>query len=186
MKICSRCQEVKRIDCFGANSLKRDKLSPHCKTCEKKRRSEFHEKNKDARNSKARDRRKQNPELFKKYGHSYRAKYPWRMLISHARKRAAKFGWGYDLDDHVAEIKQRVSMMTCEMSGINLIAGVGAGSTGKRFFNTLSLDRVDPNKGYVYENIRIVSWIMNCSMNTWGEDILIDVMKKWISNNERK
>lgn len=98
----------------------------------------------------------------------------------HARKRAEKFGWAYDLDDHLIQIQERVSKMKCEMSGIDLVTGVGAGSQGQRYFNTISLDRIDRDKGYTYQNIRIVCWAMNCAMSTWGEDILLEVVTSWV------
>jgi hypothetical protein len=101
-------------------------------------------------------------------------------VILHARKRAAKFGWEFDLDDHLDELKVRFAKMRCELTGLELAVGVGAGSPGKRYWNTPSLDRIDSTKGYTISNVRIVCWAMNCAMGTWGEAVLRQIATAWL------
>ena len=124
--------------------------------------------------------RRAHPEKDREYGLTYRRKHAWKALIQHAKKRSAKFGWKFDLDQHVDELKARLAKMTCELTGVRLINGAGAGSAGKRYWNTASLDRIDRAKGYTYDNVRFVCWAMNCAMSTWGETVLRDVMTRWL------
>lgn len=98
----------------------------------------------------------------------------------HARKRAARFGWAFDLDEHLPEFQARVALMTCEMTGLPLVSSAGVGSPGQRRWNTPSLDRIDPTKGYTYANTRIVCWAMNAAMSTWGEQVTRSVMTAWM------
>ena len=179
-KKCSKCKHLKRLDEFGSNPRSADGRAYACLECQRKRYLGYHATHKQERNAAARKRRLANPEADREYQSRYRARFPWRNIYQHAKKRAAKFGWKFDLDKHIPEFKARVALMRCEMTGMPLIPGVGAGSQGKRFWNTASLDRIDPAKGYTYRNIRIVCWAMNCAMGTWGEKVLRTMVKAWM------
>lgn len=60
------------------------------------------------------------------------------------------------------------------MTGIPFVIQNGRSAYGP------SIDRIDPKKGYVYTNIRIVLDIMNVAMNAFGEETLRDVMSEWL------
>jgi hypothetical protein len=135
--------------------------------------------NQEDRNAKARERRRQNPEKDIEYQKKYRQKYPLKMTLRHALKRAKAFDVPYDLDLHIPELEKRLSAMKCEMTGIALRPSMGGGIRGQRVWNTPSLDRIIPAKGYVYSNVRIVCWAMNCAMGTWGEEILKELLLAW-------
>lgn len=180
LKQCSKCRQMKPLVDFRPEKRSADGLRYSCRACDSMRGRAYHVANREKRNTTARERRRANPERDRTYGAEYRRKFVWRMILQHAKKRAAKFGWEYDLDSHVESIKARLAPMTCELTGAKLVAGVGAGSPGKRYWNTPSLDRIDPTKGYTYANIRVVCWAMNCAMGTWGEAVLLDLVQKWI------
>jgi hypothetical protein len=179
-KACSKCNQVKPLSDFAPEKRSADGHRYACRACDRLKNLAYHHRNKDARNAAARERRRANPERDRGYSERYRSTFPWRMLLQHAKKRAAKFGWDYDLDSHTEQIKARLAPMKCEMTGIGLVSGVGAGGAGKRFHNTPSLDRINPTKGYTYDNIRIVCWAMNCALGTWGEETLRTVMTAWL------
>lgn len=126
--------------------------------------------------------KRRNVQNEQRYGVTYRQKYPWRTLLMHARKRAAKFNLAYDLEDHIDEMKTRIMAMRCEMTGVGLIPGSGCGSQGKRCWNTVSLDRKDSQLGYTLQNVRIVCWAMNAAMGTWGESVLRDLLTAWATS----
>ena len=128
--------------------------------------------------------KKRNAVNEQRYGLVYRQKYPWRTLLMHARKRASKLGLKYDLDQHIPEMQRRIMAMKCEMTGVTLIPGSGCGSQGKRYWNTVSLDRKDSSQGYTINNVRIVCWAMNAAMGTWGEDILRSIVASWMKKKE--
>jgi hypothetical protein len=179
MKICSKCKIEKASTEFGPEKRSADRLRYSCRECDRERSAAYNAKNREKRNAAARARRLQYPEIDREYEAKYRRRYVWRTMLQHAKKRAEKFGWEYDLDDHVELVKARVKPMVCEMTGASLVSSVGVGSQGKRFWNTPSLDRIDPAKGYTYENIRIVCWAMNCAMGTWGESVLRELVTAW-------
>ena len=179
-KRCSKCKQVKPLSEFGPEKRSADNYRYSCRTCDRERSRQYRAANREWRNLKAAQRRREHPEKDVEYQRRYRHRFVWRTLLLHARKRAARFGWAYDLDDHLPEIQKRVAAMKCEMTGVDLVNGSGCGGPGKRYFNTISLDRKDPAKGYVYSNIRIVCWAMNCAMGTWGEDVLKMVVQEWM------
>lgn len=60
--------------------------------------------------------------------------------------------------------------------------------TGKAFTwgskepTSLSIDRIDPTKGYTKDNVRFVCWWINAAMGTWGEDTIRELIKEWMDN----
>ena len=95
-------------------------------------------------------------------------------LVNQAKLRAAKSGLPYDLHDHLPAIRARFDKGVCEMSGIPFVIQNGRCAHGP------SIDRIDPKKGYVYTNIRIVLDMMNVAMNAFGEETLRAVMTEWL------
>lgn len=180
LKKCSKCGEEKPVTEYKSNQRAKDKLMYSCIECGKKKMQEYHKRNKVSRNSKARERRKENPIPDQKYRANHRARFPWLVLIQATKRRSLATGRDFNLDQHVEDIKKRVLPMTCELTGIPLIDG----KPGKRVYNTLSLDRIDSAKGYTYDNIRIVCWAINAAMGPWGEDVLRGIIKSWIEKEK--
>lgn len=48
-----------------------------------------------------------------------------------------------------------------------------------------SLDRIDPQQGYVVGNLRLVCWCVNTAMNTWGVDVYLDVAESALRHHAR-
>lgn len=180
MKECCRCNIVKPQGDFSPNKRAADGLNYACKACYRESDRARYGANREEINARARAKHKLNPLIAIEHGRKYRAKHPHRTMVLHARKRAAKFNLEFDLDGHIGAIKTRVDLMVCEMSGVKLVSSAGCGGTGKRHFNTPSIDRIDNARGYTYDNIRIVCWGMNCALGTWGEDVLAKIMKGWL------
>lgn len=176
MKTCAKCQEIKPLDAFEKEPRAKDGRRYSCKACRNAQRRAL------ALTRGARPLSTRAKQTAKDYGRRYRQKFVWRTLLLHARKRAAKFGWAFDLDEHAEAMRTRVEKMTCEMTGLPLVSSAGVGSPGQRRWNTPSLDRIDPTKGYTYQNTRIVCWAMNAAMSTWGEEVTRTVMKAWMRN----
>ena len=101
-------------------------------------------------------------------------------LIRGAKRRAAAKELPFDLDAHAADVQARIDRGVCEISGLPLDL------SAKRGFASPSLDRINPSRGYVYDNIRVVCHLMNCALGTWGEDKLLAVLRSWEgARNER-
>lgn len=80
---------------------------------------------------------------------------PAKELFTSAKKRAKKLGIPFDLTLDDCKIPE-----FCPALGIRLLAGQGL-INGKRVDNAPSLDKIDPNKGYVRGNVAVISWRAN-------------------------
>lgn len=100
-------------------------------------------------------------------------------LVATARTRAKNRSLDFDLDDYVAEIQQRIDSGVCEITGVPFCLDPG------RRYNSPSIDRIDPAKGYTYDNIRVVLNLVNAAMGDWGEDVLRDVVSTWLGRPVR-
>lgn len=88
-------------------------------------------------------------------------------LVASARTRARKKGIDFDLDSSVDELQAVIDAGVCQFSGLpfDLTPGVK--------YNSPSLDRIDPDLGYVPGNVRIILHCFNCAFGNWGQDIFI-------------
>ena len=100
-------------------------------------------------------------------------------IISAAKKRAEKQGIPFDLDNYKNELRDRISLMTCELSGVALKSDAGG-----RQFNSVSLDRIDSKKGYVYGNVRVIAWCLNAAFGNWGESDFTAVVAAWMEKRK--
>jgi hypothetical protein len=110
---------------------------------------------------------------YRPHQRSYRKRKRAIKLIGCIRSRARKLRLPFDLDKHTGDIQQRIDAGECEMTGVRFDLDA------KRAFNSPSIDRIKPSDGYVYTNIRVVCLAMNCALNDWGEDVLMQVLKAW-------
>ena len=97
-----------------------------------------------------------------------------KVLVATVRTRARKRGLEFDLDEHVQDLQRRVDMGVCEVTGQPFDLSPG------RKYNSPSLDRIDPSKGYTHRNVRIVLNLVNAAMGDWGEEVLFRVMSDWV------
>lgn len=95
-------------------------------------------------------------------------------LIATTRTRSRKRGFAFDLDEHRLELQARVDHGLCELTGEPFDLSPG------RKFNSPSIDRIDPRRGYTYDNVRIVLNLVNVALGDWGETVLADVMRRWL------
>lgn len=102
-----------------------------------------------------------------------------RFLVAQMKKRAKDKGLPFDLDKHAEDIQRRIDAGFCELTGYPFDL-TPCDVKGVRKFNGPSVDRIDNDKGYTYDNIRIVLSIVNYAMNIWGEDVLREVMEHWL------
>jgi hypothetical protein len=154
MKNCCHCKEQKPKSEFYVDRRANGGLNSRCKKCLDGQRVE------------------------RKDAHKYFMKHRAKCLMDTAKKRARKKGLPYDLDKYRLEIQQRIDKGVCEVSGFPL------NINGGRTFDSPSLDRIDPSKGYVYENIRIICDLMNMALSDWGEEILYAVITSWLRKRQ--
>lgn len=112
---------------------------------------------------------------------SRRAKAPgqddhrYNSLICNARNSAKKRSLAFDLDEHKAEIRDRVRAGRCELTGLHF--NLAGGLT----YDSPSIDRIEPEQGYVYSNIRIICYGMNAALGRWGEGALRTMVEAWLA-----
>jgi hypothetical protein len=138
------------------------------------------------RNSKIRELYKRSPEslaAYKKrhkqwrdnnklklaqYDRLYRAERPWVRAIEKARRRAKEASIECSLTHDWA--KSRFTGR-CEFTGLEFV------SNGKTNPYSISLDRIDPTKGYTQGNSRFVLWIVNRFKGEDSDAVMIDIAR---------
>lgn len=93
------------------------------------------------------------------------------MLYSAAKRRPT---------ENVATLDDLVEMYEgqkglCAVSGMKM--EWAAGCTGKKLATSISLDRIDNDKGYEIENIRLVCWQVNVFKNNWTDEQMISMAR---------
>jgi hypothetical protein len=129
-------------------------------------------------------RQLQDPHLRQRYQaheriHKQRRKthYRVRILIQSARERAYAKRLPFDLDQHESELDARLRAGQCELTGLPL----DFHANGSHAWNSPSADRIDPTKGYVLSNVRIICWALNAALSNWGEAIFRQVAEAYLA-----
>ena len=171
MKTCTQCGTQKLPGEFRPYSgSSPDGLRPLCKLCQRDYEKGWRSQRKEYLRKARQARRSTDAAHRWIYNDTDIANY----LVSRLKNRATKKGLPFDLDQHLPELKERMSGRVCEMTGTPLVL-----SRGKPGHNSPSLDRIIPEKGYTYDNIRIVCFAMNAALGSWGEVALRQVMDAW-------
>jgi hypothetical protein len=98
--------------------------------------------------------------------------------LARLRYKCRKRGVLYKLDDDPAAnlaLRKRFERGICELSGVRLKIGPGA-----QTWNSASIDRIDPSKGYVHGNVRVVAHGINAALGNWGPDRLAELVFGWL------
>lgn len=172
-KVCTVCKVGKPLDQYRRYTGRgRFGVRPLCKICQREYEKRWRSNSKEYR----RKQREKRAGKAKIYSREYRAENRAKYLISECKRRCSKKGIPFDLDLHQQEIQSRIDVGACEVSGIALDLTASKG----RPFNTPSIDRIVPSKGYVYSNIRITAFAVNAMMGDWGEEVTLEIMQSWI------
>ena len=100
--------------------------------------------------------------------------------LAKVRYRCKKKGVEYALDDPEvsADLRAKFERGVCEMSGVRLKM-----NGGKLAWNSPSLDRKDPSKGYVPGNVRIIAYALNSALGNWGPEKLGIIVHGWLAQD---
>lgn len=128
--------------------------------------------------AKSRRRRREEPHKDREYQAKYRMVHRARALVRHSKRRSVESRVPFDLDKHIQKLQKRINRGVCELTGERFDLTI------PRAWNSPSLDRINPKKGYVYGNIRIVCFAVNCALGNWGVEIAIRVLKS-LERNRR-
>lgn len=105
-------------------------------------------------------------EKTKEYTNRYRLKYPARRLLQVAKSRAKKRNIEFNITLEDIQLPTH-----CPILGIPLKCHIDQGAGGKD--SSYSLDRIDPKKGYIKENIQVISHKANSMKFTANKDELL-------------
>ena len=151
-----------------------DGLRPLCSLCQRAYERIWRSKNKE-RLRKARWIRSPKAKL---YSRLYRAKNRARYLLAECRRRCAREGWEFDLDEN--EIQARINVGRCEVTGYPLNSSPLTVRYERRP-DSPSLDRINPKLGYTKKNVRVVCLAVNLAMSNWGELAVAPIIAQWAS-----
>lgn len=93
------------------------------------------------------------------------------VLLNYARDRARRAGVPFDLDREF--VRSKLAAGLCELSGL-AIQRVSPGAYRVHPYAP-SLDRVDPDLGYVKSNVRLVCFAVNRARSDWGDEVLLTI-----------
>ena len=140
MPICSKCNIDKpESEFYKNNKHYRSGFSYDCKPCHKI----YYVNNYDR---------------LQKQNRTKRLNDPIKYMLYNAKQRAKKKGVAFSIDITKLHVPTH-----CPVFGVELIYG-GTGKTEKgygAYENAASLDRINPTKGYVDDNVIIICWEAN-------------------------
>lgn len=103
-------------------------------------------------------------------------KHRLRNLLRNAKQRAKIRDREFDLDVHFIRLSDRLDKGFCELTGLPFnLENVEAFA-----WDSPSLDRINSDCGYTYDNVRFILYGLNAALGSWGEDVLVtmaDAMK---------
>lgn len=110
-----------------------------------------------------------------------RRKKPVDYLLFDAKRRAVKKGVPFSIGDaERARLEGAVAAGVCEVTGLALVK-----LDGTRNPYSPSIDRIEPELGYVDGNVRIVAWALNMALGEWGLDVLLRLARAIVDANPK-
>lgn len=159
-KKCSKCKKEKPPCEFYKDKKFEDNFTKQCKACFK----EYRDKNREKNRLYMENLRKNNNEKVKETRRkSWRNLDPRDKLIQQSRSRAKRKNLNFNLKKEDLKIP-----ILCPLLEIPFIVG-----TKNDYEQTYSLDRIDPNKGYIKDNVWVITKKANSMKNSATKDELI-------------
>ena len=94
-----------------------------------------------------------------------------------ARRRAKAKGVPFNLDvDFLLDLVERQEFR-CALTGIEFFAQIDNAASIDPC--TPSIDRIEPQKGYLKSNVRVIIYAMNAMLLDWGEDVFIQIANSY-------
>jgi hypothetical protein len=197
MKICDKCKKEKEDLDFSSNKTNKDGLSRYCKNCCNSYGKKYREENKD----KIKKQKMEKSDYYKRIRKEYYQKYKNRELASSKK-------WYYENKDHQQELKGKYRETLCgrivfwkngakkrnlewsltndyieELTRPMVCYYTNEPVTLERNkLNTISLDRIDSNKGYTKENVVVCQQIINKMKSDLSNDEFVMLCKKVTEN----
>jgi len=144
-----------------------------CRACSGKLVVAWQRANPAAHRKRSRKHTKRNPGRDARWRQNHPHTAQVSFTVGNARRRARAAGVPFNLDQY------RVPLLAalrrgCAVTGMPFLFSSGHG-VGRRY-NSPSLDRIDPKKGYVWGNVRWVWLSVNMAAGPWGLEVAEQIM----------
>lgn len=182
-KICPKCQQSKLLtnEFFYHDKYKKSGFQGSCIECQTLRNRKYSSENREyfKRKGKEKYRKEDNPARYQKTKENFlKRRADWYLsirgrlydLLESARERAKKKNLLIDIDlEYLLELYEKQNKQ-CALTGIDFL--LERRSDGHKHFTPFgpSLDKIDHNKGYTKDNVRLVCVMVNLSLNTFGDE----------------
>ncbi|SRR6266478_2912353 len=185
-KICIDCNQEKPLEQFNKQAKSKDKHGSYCKDCANARalkwrldniehraeyRKIYNKENAEVVRERTQDWRDRNRPRVRQLGKEFYEANPERNLCYDAKKRAKRFDVPFSITHEDIVIPE-----FCPVLGIKLERG-----KGKLTDNSPTLDRIDPQKGYVVGNIAVISHRAN-RLKSDGTVAEHEKVTSWLKN----
>ena len=197
MKKCWKCKELKNLEGFYKDITTKDGLSKACKLCQIEYSKKYNKEHKDYFKQKNNEYYQKNLlndiEYNRKRYNFYKEKYlesrdaslrtiRGRLynIFDAARSRTKKGSLIFEITlEDVLEIYE-IQKGSCALTNIEF----SLDRLGRKSKNPFapSLDRIDSDKGYTKENIRLVCVIVNLALNNFGDNAFDKMCRAYINN----
>ncbi len=193
---CWKCKRDKELtsEFFSKDSIDRTGFQKTCKICQKESMKLYREKNPNyfKEQGKKRYKKEDNQARYQKYKTQYlerrdeqRITIRGRMydLLESARGRAKNKNLPIDIDlDFLINLYEQQGGK-CKLTDINFTFEINKDRTRKFLPFNPSLDKIDCNKGYTKDNVRLVCTIVNLALNNFGEDTFKMMCQAYINKS---
>lgn len=164
-RVCLSCQTEKHLSDFPRSNGRYHKRT--CRECDTKRNTAR------VNNWRAQDPDRHRAAAQKRYRDGY-VRASIRHSFKNAMARAAKLGIAFDI-----QLSEFEDATHCQLTGIEFRQPPVSGVVGP--FSP-SIDRVEPGKGYVRGNTRVVLMAINAAKGTGTDEDLIFIATKLLEN----
>ena len=173
MKRCSSCGKLKDESEFYHYKSSKDGLTHQCKQCM----SEYRTSKREHYREYMAYRREVDNETIKANRRKHYRNHPENRMLMQAKQRAKRRNLEFNLtiDDIVIPVK-------CPLLGVPFVLGVQG-----NYEYTPSLDRIDPNKGYIKGNVWVITKKANSMKNSATKEELLkfaDNIYKYFGDND--
>ena len=192
MKKCTHCKKIKSFSEFNKNISQKDGYHHQCRKCQSKFAKSHRKTNKEVLNKNTRLWRKKNKkkvkdlniEYYNKHGKALKEKQKIRDKMYRTTKkldfayRKRKMFWSAKYRAKIKKIKFNITINDVNFPKICPVLGFKIDYKGKRNADNIpSLDRINPKKGYVKGNVRVISNRANFLKNNANYAELLKVAK---------
>jgi hypothetical protein len=147
MKWCSGCKAERPLGDFDEDKRYPGRLRPKCRKCSA-RQDAYYQAHRGANIARAKKSLAlRGRDAINEYKRNRHRERPEPVLRQNAQQRARKEGCPFELT-----LRDIIVPKVCPILGIPLLIGTGTASP-----NSPSLDRIDPQKGYVPGNVMVIS-----------------------------